>query len=403
MVVLASLIVLAGCAQTAKAPEAYSVTEVNTMMGPSMTMKIDRDGAHAVVEATITPQPGAAPSTTRTYYDLQNHKNYTLSLSDAAAVCSRGDFSGDWGDPFEMSAALMKELAPKHPREIGAETLNGFATTVMETDAGPDQAKFWLDTNSGLAVKVQKGSQTIVEIKRLSLDKPPAALFAVPAKCGDGPPTRAEQIGLESGGNPDDFVDATRAQSAPNTCPVVFRAVHAGTMAPITSGFQLALDRTADENSALYDRVHRRRPLDVFRRWFARDHGPVAKRCDAFPRSARAILPGDRVRKGWIGRRSHPSAVFRVAIGVAAGSEESRENYRWRRLALGQVPQVCFGKLILVDDCPIKPVAVMCSAELFGVETLLSNDGASGNDPPLSNPSEVASECRSTGSYPRPA
>jgi hypothetical protein len=250
MVVLASLIGLGGCAQTAKAPDAYSVTEVNTMMGPSMIMKIDRDGAHAVVEATITPQPGAAPSTTRTYYDLQNHKNYTLSLSDAAAVCSRGDFSGDWGDPFEMSAALMKELAPQHPREIGVETVNGFATKVMETDPGPDHAKFWLDTSSGLAVKVQKGSQTIVEIKRLSLDKPPAALFAVPAKCGGGPPTRAEQVGSETGGNPDDFVDATRAQSTPNTCPVVFRAVHAVTMTPITSGFQLAIDRTADEDSA---------------------------------------------------------------------------------------------------------------------------------------------------------
>jgi hypothetical protein len=218
-----------------------------------MTMKIDRDGARAVVEATIAPQPGAAPSAashTRTYYDFQSHKNYTLSLSDAAATCSRGDFSGDWGDPFEMSAGLMKELAPQHPRQIGTEAVNGFATRVMETAAGPDQAKVWLDTASGLVVKLLVSSQTVFETKRLSLAKPPAALFVVPAKCGGGLPTHDEQIAAETGGKEGDFVDAIRAQSSPNACPVVFRVVHAGKMTPITSGFQLAVDRTADDNSA---------------------------------------------------------------------------------------------------------------------------------------------------------
>jgi hypothetical protein len=247
-----SLIVPGAQAQSPKPPEAYSVTEVNAMMGPSMTMKIDRDGARVVVESTIAPQPGAAPSAsshTRTYYDLQNHKNYTLSLSDAAAVCSRGDFSGDWGDPFEASAGLMKELAPQHPRQTGSETVNGFATKVMETAAGPDHTKVWVDTASGLVVKAQSGSQTVLEIKQLSLAKPPAAGFAVPAKCNAGPPTHAETIGAETGGNAGDFVDAIRAQSSPNTCPVVFHVVHAGTMTPITSGFQLGIDRKADDNS----------------------------------------------------------------------------------------------------------------------------------------------------------
>jgi hypothetical protein len=158
-------------------------------------------------------------------------------------VCSGGDFSGDWGDPFDTSAGLMKELAPQHPRQTGTETVNGFAAKVMETAAGPDQVKFWLDTASGLVVKAQSGSQTILEIKRLSLAKPSAALFDMPAKCGAGGPPPAS-------GNAGDFVDAIRAQSSPNTCPVVFRVVHAGTMTPITSGFQLAIDRTADDHSA---------------------------------------------------------------------------------------------------------------------------------------------------------
>lgn len=255
----ASLVFLVGITapraetQAAQAPGAYSVTEINGMLGPSMTMKIDRDGARVVVESTIVPQSGAAPSAashTRTYYDLQNHKNYTVSLGDAAAACSPGDFSGDWGDPFEMSAGLLKELAPQHPKQTGTETVNGFTTKMMETAAGPDQTKVWVDTASGLVVKAQSGSQTILEIKRLSLAKPPAALFAVPAKCAGGPPTQAERIGAETAGNAGDFVDAIRAQSSLNTCPVVFHVVHAGTMTPITGGFQLAIDRTADDNSA---------------------------------------------------------------------------------------------------------------------------------------------------------
>jgi hypothetical protein len=249
----ASLMVARAQAQTARPPQAYSMTEVNAMMGPSMTMKIDRDGSQVVVETTIAPQPGAAPapgSHSRTYYDLQNRKNYTVDLDNAAAVCSRGDFSGEWGDPFETSAGLMQELAPQNPRQTGSETLNGFATKVMETAAGSDHAKVWLDAASGLVIKAQVSSQTVLEIKRLSLAKPPASLFAVPAKCGAAPPTEAERTAAATGGNEGDFADAIRAQSSPNTCPVVFRVVHEGTMTPIVSGFQLAIDRTADDNSA---------------------------------------------------------------------------------------------------------------------------------------------------------
>jgi len=252
LALLGSFVVPGARAQTAQPPQAYSLTEVNAMMGPSMTMKIDRDGLQVVVETTMATQPGAAPapaSHTRSYYDLQKHKSFTLDLDNAAAVCSRGDFSGGWDDPFETLAKLMKELAPQNPRQTGSETVNGFATKVIETAAGPDQTKAWVDTTYGLVVKLLVSSQTVLEIKRLSLAKPPAALFVVPEKCGAGPPTHDEQIAAETGGKEGGFVDAIRAQSSPNTCPVVFRVVHAGTMTPITSGFQLGIDRTADDNS----------------------------------------------------------------------------------------------------------------------------------------------------------
>jgi hypothetical protein len=69
-------------------------------------------------------------------------------------------------------------------------------------------------------VKAQVGSQTVVEIKRLSLAKPAAALFAVPAKCGAGPPTEAERIAAETGGNARDFVNATMTDGSRNRCSV---------------------------------------------------------------------------------------------------------------------------------------------------------------------------------------
>jgi hypothetical protein len=250
---LVSLVAPWALAQTPKPPPAYSLTEVNAMMGPSMTMKIDRDGPLIIVESTIATPAGAAPapgSHTRTYYDLQNHKNYTVDLDNAAAVCSRGDISGDWGDPFEVYAGLMKELGPQNPKQTGSETVNGFATKVIETAAGPEHAKAWVDTVSGLLVKLQTGAQTVLEVKKLTVAKPPAALFTLPAKCGAAPPTESERMAAETGGKEGNFVDAIRAQSSANTCPVVFRVVHADTMAPIASGFQLAIDRTADDNSA---------------------------------------------------------------------------------------------------------------------------------------------------------
>ncbi|MGO9257526.1 MAG: hypothetical protein ACLQU1_14620 [Bryobacteraceae bacterium] len=246
---LASLTAPGAQAQFAKPPEAYSVTEVSAMMGPSMAMKIDRDGAQVVVESTLAPPAGGSPapaSHTRTYYDLRNHKNYTLDLGNPSAVCSRGDFSGDWGDPFEMSAGLMKELAPQNPRQTGSETVNGFATKVMETAAGPDKAKVWIDKTSGLVVKAQVGTQTVVEIKRLSLAKPAAALFALPAKCGAGPPTEAERIAAETGGNAGDFANAMMTGGSRNPCSVLLRVVRAGTMQPIISGFQVAIDTTVN-------------------------------------------------------------------------------------------------------------------------------------------------------------
>jgi hypothetical protein len=183
LVLLASLAAPSVHAQSTKAPQAYSVTEVTAMFGPSMTLKVDRDGDRAVVDETVpSHSAGSTGIHTRSYYDIKNHRSYSVDLNFAAANCSSGTFDDNWFDPFEISATLMGDFA--NARQTGMDTVNGFAAKVLESGAaGPGYKKVWLDTASGLIVKAQAGAETIIEVKRLSLAKPPAALFAVPAAC----------------------------------------------------------------------------------------------------------------------------------------------------------------------------------------------------------------------------
>jgi hypothetical protein len=172
-------------ALAAEMPQAYSVAEFNAMLGQGMTMKVIRDGSKAMVDLSGAQLPGGALSThVRTYYDLEQHRAYTLDLIRPLSGCSVEAFSGDWGDPFEMSAVILDELTKQDPRQTGNETVNGFATRVMEAGApGPQHAKVWVDTASGLVIKAQAGAQTVIDVKQLSLAKPPAAILVPPSAC----------------------------------------------------------------------------------------------------------------------------------------------------------------------------------------------------------------------------
>src|SRR5208283_1023984 len=95
----------------------------------------------------------------------------------------------------------------------------------------------------------QQGSElkTIIEVTDLTLTPPSASIFAIPASCAAAaaappPPTEAEQIAALTGSNPQDFVKAIYGPGSKNSCSVLFRVVKAGTMEPITSGFQVAVD-----------------------------------------------------------------------------------------------------------------------------------------------------------------
>jgi hypothetical protein len=84
----------------------------------------------------------------------------------------------------------------------------------------------------------------------VSFAKPPASVLAVPAACSGvkAPPTEAEKIAAATGGNAADFANAVLAPASPSTnaCTVLFRVVRSGSMAPVASGFQVAVDKTVD-------------------------------------------------------------------------------------------------------------------------------------------------------------
>jgi hypothetical protein len=203
-------------AQYASPPTAYSATEINSMFGGPMTMQIYRDGNKAAVDH-ITPAPaGGKESRTRTFYDLQSHKNVSWSVGEAVGGCGSGTFSGSWGDPFEDSAETAGELVKQHIKPTGTETVNGFATKIMEiSEPGPIKAKAWVEDKYGLVVKLQMTgadgkTQTMLEITKLSVAPPPASIFTVPATCAGvlSAPTEAELLAAETGDKAENFANA---------------------------------------------------------------------------------------------------------------------------------------------------------------------------------------------------
>jgi hypothetical protein len=93
------------------------------------------------------------------------------------------------------------------------------------------------------------GPKTIIELKQLSLVKPAASQLALPAACAALPPpplSKVEQFAKDTGTSPADYIDPMTAPASPDSCTVLLRMVHTGTLQPIASGFRMALDTTAD-------------------------------------------------------------------------------------------------------------------------------------------------------------
>lgn len=253
-------------AQTAPAPTAYTVTASNAMMaGPGAIKKTYRLGSKIVVdERTPAPVVGGAINA-RTFYDLKTMEKLTWDPVNKPDACVKGTFSGDWGDPFRGADELAKQGA----RQVGAETIHGFATRILESSPGSGSTlRAWVDTKTNMVVKAllipaSGAPVTLIEVTDVSLTPPPASVFAIPADCTAAaspasaeafwPPGEADEIATLTGGNGKDFLNGIYGPGSKNSCTMLFRVVHAGTMEPIASGFQVAIDlNVATEPSPSY-------------------------------------------------------------------------------------------------------------------------------------------------------
>ncbi len=225
------------------APKAYRAVYTDARFGPAFTITVQRNGARVLVDRAL---PGGAH--TRTLYDLDGGTRVSWALPNPAGSCVRAPFSGDWGDPF---ASTVFNGIDTH--FAGNAILRGVNTNIMEgPSASGGTARAWFDANTNLLLRAVEtapggGSSTLVELVSLDRAAPLAEAFAVPPACA-APATPETLRARLLVGRAAEFTPANVVPEAPGPdgCSVLVRVVLAGSLVPLTRGFQAAVDRALD-------------------------------------------------------------------------------------------------------------------------------------------------------------
>jgi len=233
------------CGQNVPPPLSYTVVQQNSLFGPATTTSVYRDGSKATIDLV---QPGTH---VRTVYDLQAHTNISWDASQAGSECGSGTYTGDWGDPFVQAAGIMADLNKQHPTPAGTETVNGVSTKVSEfvMEGTTGKSKVWIDPKSGMIMRIliaQPGGALKVAFQttQMTFSAPPAAMFVPTCKAGERVPTDDEKLAAITGGPGSDYAFANREDpaAAVGGCMILFHVVRAGSMTPVTSGFEVFVD-----------------------------------------------------------------------------------------------------------------------------------------------------------------
>lgn len=243
-------------AQTTPAPTAYTVTANNTMAGPVTVVNTYRLDSKVVVNERTPALVAGGFSNIRTLYDLQKKVKYAWDPVHTEVACVKAAFTGGWNDPF----AGMGDINQPGLKQVGVETLHRFSTRIIQTPPTADGAmKVWVDTKTGLVVKAQllppAGAPiTMTEVMSLTLGPPPVSEFAIPPNCHTmaemaaaasvRTPGETNEVSALTGDSGDNYVNGIYAEGGGtrDSCSMTFRVVHAGTMEPVPTGFQVAVD-----------------------------------------------------------------------------------------------------------------------------------------------------------------
>jgi hypothetical protein len=217
---------LSGLQAQGPAPQAYSLTEDPgfALLGP-VVVKISRDGSKEAVDQIMPVGPGRDKEYhSHRLYDFLAHRLYLKIVSDPSTPCGVDEYTDPAApaelDPITGSDALLKELVGDgQMKQVGTDTVNGIATKVLEVASAQGNGKIWIAQNGGFPVKIAAigadgKMQTVIEVKQLSLAKPPASAFALPAGC--------ESVQVEASIKPSTNVTALTLQKIGNytgPCP----------------------------------------------------------------------------------------------------------------------------------------------------------------------------------------
>ena len=182
---LASGLLGLGLAGQPPRPSTYSVTELfyDAYYGVDKPANwtLYRDGSRLLIEKQNTPGQQRKYHV-RHLYNLETHSEIFWDV-DYPGGCGTTVFSDDeikTGNPFEA----LEPWQLKNAKEIGAETLHGVATKVYQVDL---HLKAWIEPESGAIMKaeaiVEGKVETPLEVTKLTLAKPRAESFVVPAAC----------------------------------------------------------------------------------------------------------------------------------------------------------------------------------------------------------------------------
>jgi OOP family OmpA-OmpF porin len=182
-------------AQAAAPPRTYSISELNNMMVPDLTVKLYRDGTKELVDQS-RPKGADAPQGyhMRTLYDFEAHKLYTWDLVETPRPCGIQDITEtEAPEAFDVvtgAARMAAEIAKRRPKTVVTETVAGGPAWIFEAPdpGGRGTIKQWLTVKGDYLVKsalVPKSGpmQVMLEVTELSFEKPLASWFALPPIC----------------------------------------------------------------------------------------------------------------------------------------------------------------------------------------------------------------------------
>ena len=231
------------CGQYTTPPLSYTVVQQNSLFGPARTMSIYRDGSKAAIEVV---HPGTH---LRTIYDLQARTGIGWDASQAGAECGTSTFRGDWGDPFVGAAGIMDDINKQHPTPSGTETVNGVSARVLEfvMEGTTGKSKVWIDPKYGMIMRILMAQpvgepKVAFETTQMTFAAPPAAMFVPACKAPAPVPTDEDKIAAITGGSGSDYAFANKGEPTGGGCMILFHVVRAGSMTPVTSGFQVFVD-----------------------------------------------------------------------------------------------------------------------------------------------------------------